>query len=1082
MKETKRILKFLLFTVLLFVEVKAFSNVAFYHYGIENGLPESKIVSISQDSVGFIWLAGENGMYRFDGNRFNIYQTTFLNSSPVPFVRINTIYTDTKGTLWVGSNDGLSYFNSATNRFIKLGEGFEQQRILDIFEDKNGILWLASEFGLAKFNPNTEKTDWFTDPSSSKNAVYKNLPANYIVQITGQPDGKIWLVTYPFGLWLFDPETGETEDFNQTDKTDFSQFNISEIHYKSGTLYLGTLSNGFFWLEPKKRVVQRESLNQMANAIQHFRQLNDSIFWLATNNGLFQYNILTGGFTRYTNEPNNPLSLNRTTVNYVFLDIDENLWLSLGIRGINYGMTNVPFSHFLDSPEKSAYQLAHKEVTSIQFDFYGNMWLGYESGLIEKHTYEPLSKKQYRIKTNNSDNQSGSILAIFEDSKNRIWAGGWQSGINVLIPGKNEFEPAKIKPGSVARLLETADLRGITEDKNGNIWISFHGIGFGKYNPESQTIKIFRHDAENPFTTLSNNFTYNLCFDVQENLWIASAHGISRFDPKNEQFTVFLHEENNPNSLNSNTVSVVYCDSSGIVWAGTEKGLNVYSPTLDNFIPVFTDKDFPFLNIASIQSANPGELWISTNDGIFRLNHTWNSSKTEMEVEPTGFNRSDGLLSSNYFPRSSATSGDGSVFFCGNEGIDFFYPEDVSNYNEIKNKVLITEIWIDDKTIYPNQITGENNKMNLVLNHNHRILSIRFTALGFSNTGIKNFRFKLDGVHDDWVYLQNEQQAFFNHLPPGKYTFSAETQQKNNEWTGDNSTIEISVKRPFWLTIPFYILVVLISTGIFYFILKARSRVLVLRQKELKKIIEIRTQELTQKNKELEMVNQTKDKFFSIISHDLRSPFLGLLGILELLTEPNMEFDEPKQTELLQAAKKSTQNTFELLENLLMWSRSQMKNTTCTIEKHNISEILRKNINLKKETAHQKKISISEHFADKIDALFDKEMINTVIRNILNNAIKFTHPGGKVNILAENINGEVKISISDTGIGLSEKDLLHLFELEKMNRAGTEGEKGTGLGLIISKEFIEKNNGKIWATNNSPQGTIFHFTLPKLKN
>ncbi len=1021
-------------------------------------------------------------MYRFDGNRFTIYQTTFLNSSPVPFVRINTIYTDSNGTVWVGSNDGLSYFNPATNQFIKLGNGFEQQRILDFFEDKNGVLWIASEFGLARYNPKTEKTDWFTAAESSKNAVFKNLPSNYIVEVTGQPDGKIWLVTYPAGLWRFNPETGEIEDFSQIEDTDFSMFNISEIHFSSGTLYLGTLSNGFFWIEPQKRTVQNDRLNQMGYAIHHFKQLNDSVFWLATNNGIFKYNNLTGNFNRYTNVPNNPLSLYRTTVNYVHLDDEENLWLSLGIRGFDYGLTNVPFSHFIISHEDRAYQLTHKEVTAIHFEKAGNLWLGYEAGLIEKHSYDPLIKKKYQVKSKNPDIQAGSVMAIFEDSKNRIWAGGWMLGLNVLYPGKNIFEPANIKPDSDFKRIETADIRGITEDKNGNIWISLHGIGLGKYNPESQEMQLFRHDPKNPLSSLSNDFSFNLCFDLQDKLWIATAHGLTRFDPTNNRFTVFFHEENNPQTLNSSTVGVVYCDNSGLVWAGTEKGLNVYSPALENFIPVFTDQDFPFLNISSIQSVKPGELWLSTIDGIFRLNYKWNSDKTEMETEPTWFNRSDGILSSNYFPRSGATTGDGSVFFCGNEGIDFFNPNDVSGYNEKKSKVLITELWVDGETLYPKQLAGEGEKMNLVLDHNHKLILVQFTTLDFSNRGIKKFRYKLVGIHEEWVYLENEQMASFTHLPPGNYTFIVETQQKNNEWTGNNSTIEISVKRPFWLSIPFYIFIILISAAIFYLILKARSGVMKLRQKELEKIIEIRTQELVQKNEELEVANQSKNKFFSIISHDLRSPFSGLLGILDLLTDPENNYDTLTQNELLQSAKSSAYNTYELLENLLLWARSQMETTTTSVKKQNLSDVLKKNLDLKKQIAEQKKVSISGHSSDDIEAFFDREMINTVIRNILSNAIKFTPQGGNVNLYATSKNGEVKISIADTGIGINEKDAEKLFDLDKINRNGTSGEKGTGLGLVICKEFVHNNNGKIWAEPNQPKGTIFHFTLPSAHN
>lgn len=1059
----------------------AFSSIAFYHYGIENGLPESKIVSISQDSTGFIWLAGENGLFRFDGIRFDIYQNTFSDGEPESFTRINTLFTDSQGTLWVGSANGLSRFNPQFNQFVKPAEDLTDQPVFDIFEDSNGQIWLASDAGLAKFDPSAKKTTWFSEIFQETKTDTANLLSVYIQHITGQPDGKLWLSTFPAGLYLFNPVTGETENFSQIGETDFSKYNISKIYFNNESLFVGTLLNGFFEVDTKNQAVKNERIDGLANAILHFTQLNDSVFWIATNNGLFQYNNFSGNYTRCTNEPNNPLSLNRTTVSFVYTDRDNNLWLSLGIRGINFGLTDAPFSHFTVAPE-GAYQLENKEVTSIEFDTDGNMWLGYEAGLIEKHSYDPLQKIQYQLKLDNQSTQPGSVMAIHSDSKNRVWAGGWMSGLHVLYPGRSAFEQAKIQPETVASQVKTADIRGFAEDRKGNIWISLHGLGLGKYNPERQTLKLYRNNPENLFSSLSNDYTYNLSFDQNQHLWIASAHGIGKFNPETETFTNFFHDENNPQTLNSNAVQVVICDDAGVVWAATDKGLNVYSPALENFLPVFTEKDFPFLTISSIQSAQPGELWVSTTNGIFRIDYEWNENQTEMAVKSSYFNRSDGLLSSNYFARSGAVSNDGMVFFGGNEGIDIFNPSDVGKYNESKTKVLITEIWIDGEPTYPDQFANEDNKINLTLNHNHSILSVRFTALGFSNLGIKNFRYKLEGVQDDWVYLHNEQAASFTHLPPGNFVFRVETQQKNGEWTASESALEIFVERPFWLSVPFYtfLLIALILT--IYFITLARSKVLIIRQKKLKRIIKDRTQELMRKNKELEIANQTKDKFFSIISHDLRSPFSGLLGVLDLLTNPDNDFDTPTQKDLLQSAKSSAHNTFELLENLLLWARSQMRTNTTSVKKQNLSDVLKKNLNLKMQFAAQKQVTISGEFPEDLEALFDREMINTVIRNILSNAIKFTPPGGKVNLSASSKNGEITVSIADTGIGISDTEAEKLFDLNKIHRTGTRGEKGTGLGLVICKEFIQNNKGRIWAEPNSPEGTIFHFTLPASQN
>lgn len=266
--------------------------------------------------------------------------------------------------------------------------------------------------------------------------------------------------------------------------------------------------------------------------------------WLASNNGLIHYNYETGQFRFFTNEPYNLLSLNRTAVINVFLDKKGNLWISSGIRGLNYGLTNVPFNQFRITGEE-AYQLTHKEVTSIHFDHHRNMWLGYKSGIIEKHTNSSLKKKQLPLIKDNTQTGAGSIMKIFEDSRHQIWIGGWQTGLQKLNDKGTAFEKATILPETLAQKLATADIRGITEDQNGILWISIHGTGIAKYNPETFLITLFRHNPENPTGSLSNDYTYNLFTDSTNHLWIASAFGVSRLNPGDRQFTNYFHNDNN---------------------------------------------------------------------------------------------------------------------------------------------------------------------------------------------------------------------------------------------------------------------------------------------------------------------------------------------------------------------------------------------------------------------------------------------------------------------------------------------------------------------------------------------------------
>ena len=1076
----KKLKKILLFIISISYATPAFSQVAFYYHGIENGLPEARIVSISQDSTGFIWLAGENALFRYDGNQFLSYRSSNRNSLSIPFIKINTLFTDVQGTLWVDANNGFAYYDFLRDEFIKPVDGWDLTRITDFCQGSKETLWISTDEGLAEFDIKTKNIVWFTGKDTLKtpgNNILKNGDLKFI---TCQSDGKIWMATNPTGLFRLDPETKKLEDFGVIDSINYGKFIITKLLFYKEQLYISTLNNGFFWFNPKDKKVHNEVFGDLGYTVHHFQISNDSVAWLATNNGLFHYNFQTSGYQRFTNEPFNPLSMARSAINHVFVDKENNLWISSGIRGINFGLTNVPFLHFTVS-EDEAYQLSHKEITAIQFDYKGNMWLGYELGMVEKHSHTPLAKKQFNLTSKSRSGTTGAIMRIFEDSKNRIWIGGWASGVQKLNASGTAFEFAPIQPASTATLIESADVRGITEDNEGNIWFSFHGIGIGRYNPETHFLKLYRFDPENPLTNLSNDYSFNLCTDKENNIWIASAHGVSKLNCKNEKFTNFYAEAGNPNSLSSSSVNVIFCDPAGVIWAGTSNGLNAFIPKLNNFQSILTDQDFPFLKISAIQSVEPGELWASTQTGILGLTYKWNSNNDSLLVKYKFFDRSNGILSTNYFALSSASDKENRIFFGGNEGIDFFDPGKIRLTNQKLIKPMIIGLNVGGLSKF-HQIKTDNPGIPYIeLKNTARMINIRFTSFQFNNPGGQKFRYRLEGFDDSWIYPMNDQLASFSNLPPGEYVFKLQIQKNNGDWNGQESELAIKIKPPFWMTLPFIGVTILFFILALFIILKVRSRSMLLRQYELEQIIDKRTEELTIKNQELEKSNQTKNKFFSIVFHDLKSPFSGLLGILELLNDPENKLEEKTQKQMLKSAKDSANNTFELMENLLVWARSQMNKSDCHPQINNLSELLRKNIELKQVDAEQKEIKVITEIPEKLEAYFDLNMIDTVIRNILSNAIKFSEPGGKIIVLAETQKEEIIVKIADTGIGLKEEETAILFEIDKKLKRGTGGEKGTGLGLIICKEFIEKNGGRIWVTPNMPIGTVFNFTIPEKK-
>lgn len=247
-----------------------------------------------------------------------------------------------------------------------------------------------------------------------------------------------------------------------------------------------------------------------------------------------------------------------------------------------------------------------------------------------------------------------------------------------------------------------------------------------------------------------------------------------------------------------------------------------------------------------------------------------------------------------------------------------------------------------------------------------------------------------------------------------------------------------------------------------------------------KEKLEEQSQQLTSKNNELEELNKTKDKFFSIIAHDLKNPFHAILGFSEILETNFHKLTDEKKIKYINLLSSTSKKTYNLLENLLQWARTQSNNIEFKPARVSINALLKQNLLLFLETYRRKKITVEEEIRSNCFAYADENMISTVLRNLLSNAIKFTPDEGKIFVRCKIENNFIIVEIEDTGIGMDQEIIVNLFRIDKnLSQLGTSGEKGTGLGLIICKDFIEKNGGKIWVTSEKDKGSLFAFTIPQ---
>jgi signal transduction histidine kinase len=234
-------------------------------------------------------------------------------------------------------------------------------------------------------------------------------------------------------------------------------------------------------------------------------------------------------------------------------------------------------------------------------------------------------------------------------------------------------------------------------------------------------------------------------------------------------------------------------------------------------------------------------------------------------------------------------------------------------------------------------------------------------------------------------------------------------------------------------------------------------------------------------NKRLKEINVTKDKFFGIIAHDLKNPFNSIFGATEILLSNFRNQTDEEKLHIIKEIENSARQTYKLLENLLFWSRAQAGIIAFQPKALNIKDVINDTISLLENTANNKNIKLSSENSEKFEVICDEEMIKTVLRNLISNGIKFTNEGGTVTTILKKIGNHIEITIVDSGIGMSPEIKSELFKIDRITTSkGTSGEKGTGLGLILCKEFVEKNNGKIWVESKPGEGSRFIFTIPSI--
>jgi len=1080
----KRLLIILYFSFQLFQNVFC-QQYNFTNYSINDGLSQSVVNCIFQDSKGYIWIGTQNGLNRFNGETFDVYTYNPVDSNSISNNWIYAITEDRDGNLWVGTKGGLNKYLTKQNHFQRIKYQTEfpidvTQYIYDVVCLSNGNIVINTPPLITIYNPKDNSFSHFRS-----NLEYDGAVKDVRIPVYEDIEGSIWIGSSN-GLVKFSQQTKEFSNFSFFNKMGnrIERINISALYQdKKGILWVGTTvglyslysdSNSFnesgFYLGTGKKYPFE---NSCVRAI--IEDKFGNLILGTEDKGLYvlsQYSSKTAAMQNYTAENS---GIVYDILQALIIDKSENLWIGTLSGMSKTDLKRKLFTLYRKSNLPNSLDLAGNVIAALYKDDDGILWVGnWGQGLnrINRITgeVEHFSTRQ----TGNHQISNDFIHVIFKDADNHIWL-GTRNGILIYDKPGNRFVPwVEYFKNPALPSFNNIRIYTIIRDKFSNYWIGTQN-GLYKINLKKSTVEIFQKELGEEDHQLSANLIYCLLEDSEGLIWIATVSGLDRYNPVTKKIKHYKKKEK---ELSDDLIISLCEDNKGRIWIGSSTYLNIFNKKDSTFTWYAEKQGLPNNNIFELLKDKNNDIWVATGKGLCKFDEKQNMFHT--------YTLEDGLQSLEFNLRAAYLCQDGEILIGGMNGFNSFYPDSIS-----KNPYIPTMVFT---SFYKTKGTSKEyvnleESSEVVLKHNVSSFTIEFAALEYTNPKKNNYTYQMSGISDEWVDIGNRKFVPFSGVQPGEYTFKVKGSNNDGVWNDKEISISILVLPPWWKSpIAYVIYLVLIILSIVGYI-KIRVRKLkhdkkILEQKVLERTIRIEEQNqlISSKNQELNELNRTKDKFFSIIGHDLGNQFNIIVGFSELLVSNFKKLDPGKLGYHLNNIYNSSKHANELLENLLTWAKMQTKSIQFNPAVFDVSTKVNESIELLEGAAAKKNIKIEVISKEKILIFADANMFSTVLRNLLANAIKFTPDRGNISVTIEKKKEFCEIAVKDSGIGIPEENMDKLFRIDSnLSTLGTNGEKGTGLGLVLCKEFVEKHDGQIGVESTVGKGSQFKITFP-IKN
>jgi signal transduction histidine kinase/ligand-binding sensor domain-containing protein/DNA-binding response OmpR family regulator len=1046
-----------------FCQIKDFP---FSRIDIRDGLSDNQIVSIFKDHQGYVWFGTTSGLNRYDGYTIKVFRHDVADSNSISDNYVEHIFEGPENCLYIASPPGgINIYNPLTQQFKPQTPAWLQKQgiplygLIKMFNTNNNFYFVYRDSGVYKYQPgkmalriwpgtgrNGMIVDAATDASGNLWLSYQNRllqkidlagkknATNNILQrqISGGSFGYKLFIDSEEKAWLFAP--GHTDG-------------LFELDLHTGTLLHFSRDSG------------QTRLN--SNIVSDVAEDDKGLIWIAADQGGVVLLDKKQMKTQYLVNSDEERSLSQNTITTLYRDNTGTVWAGTFKKGVCYYQQNAfRFPLYRRQPGLPG-SLPFNDVNCFAEDKNGNIWIGTNGGgLIYFNRFANTFTRYLHSAGNGNSISSDVVITLTLDHAGKLWIGTYQGGLDCFDGHSfTHYRHKDADPGS----LSDDNVYAVKEDSNNDLWIGTLMNGLDRL--DRQQNKFYHNNALQPYSVHSN-YISSLAYDKEANLWIGTAYGIDVLRKNTGKYEYYTKENS---KLGDNNVNTVLCDSRGNMWVATRNGLSVLQPGKDSFQVFRMKEGLPSNAVLNMLEDSSHVLWVSTLGGLTKIAVFTDNGR--ISIKCVNYDEYDGLQGREFNTNAALRTSKGELIFGGANGFNLFSPSAIGTDKHIPPVVLTGLQLFNKEAPLPASIASDGR---LVLQYGENNFSLEFAALSFINAKKNRYAYQLAGVDKGWVLTDGRNRlATYTNIDPGEYVFKVRASNSDGVWNDEGVTINIIIKPPFWKTPLAYTFYVLCILAALY-----AARLNIIRKARAKfALAEERREALRMRE-----LDRMKIKFITNLSHEFRTPLSLILSPAEKLAKTSAN---QGQKQLAKIIEKNARRLLYLVNQLLDIRKMEVNELKLNVQQYDIAVFIRDTTSSFADLAEEKGIDLTyhsdlQHFA----ALFDKDKVERIIFNLLSNALKFTTAGGSIDVklgIAEEEEGSalLQLTVTDTGIGIAPEMQEKIFDsFFQGELPGHILNQGSGIGLAITKEFVEMHGGTIKVESTPGKGSCFTVLLP----